>query len=50
MNNDHKAYLIPYANNLYLVMLLFIQPQEISFTGEIDSKAQHNVFIAYPLN
>lgn len=43
MNNDHKAYLIPYANNLYLVMLLLIQPQEMSFTGEIDSKAQHNV-------
>lgn len=50
MNSDHKAYLIPYANNLYLVMLLLIQPQEMSFAGEIDSKAQHNVFIAYPLN
>ncbi len=49
MSTDHKAYLIPRANNLYLVMLLLIQSQEMSFTGEIDSKAQHTVLKAYPL-
>lgn len=50
MKESHKAYLISYANNLYLVMLLLIQSQEMSFTGEIDSKAHHTVFIAYPLS